>query len=52
MDKIVKFGVIGLGRGKSVMTDILGENNVPSELSVTRIPKKGQMLWTTLKSWV
>jgi hypothetical protein len=28
MSKIIKFGVVGLGRGKNVMTDILGEDHV------------------------
>ena len=40
MDKIVKFGVIGLGRGKSVMTDILGENNVTLRAICDKDPQK------------
>ena len=40
MSKIIKLGVIGLGRGKNVMTDILGEDNVKLHAICDRNPQK------------
>ncbi len=40
MSKIIKFGVVGLGRGKNVMTDILGEDHVALCAICDRNPKK------------
>ena len=40
MSRIIKFGVIGLGRGKNVMTDILGEDNVKLHAICDRNPQK------------
>ena len=40
MSKIIKFGVVGLGRGKNVMTDILGADHVALCAICDRNPKK------------